>query len=43
MSQPGPVMIICPVCTTANRVPRDKLAASAVDAVELCSQPIPSN
>lgn len=27
MSLPDPVMIICPACTTANRVPRDKLAA----------------
>lgn len=27
MSSTDPVMIICPACTTANRVPRDKLAA----------------
>lgn len=27
MSQPDPVMIICPACATANRVSRDKLAA----------------
>lgn len=27
MSQTDPVMIVCPACATANRVPRDKLAA----------------
>jgi thioredoxin 2 len=27
MSSIDPVMIICPACTTANRVPRDRLAA----------------
>ena len=26
MSAADPVLIICPACTTANRVPRDKLA-----------------
>lgn len=27
MSPPDPVLIICRACTTANRVPRDKLAS----------------
>ena len=27
MTAPDPVLIICPACTTANRVPRDRLAA----------------
>ena len=27
MNTAAPVMIICPACSTANRVPRDKLAA----------------
>lgn len=27
MNAPDPVLIICPSCSTANRVPRDKLAA----------------